>query len=484
MVDQPILFVSAGMLQPKKQDHALARLHNYLNFSLLGLATVVAQTGRPTQVIHGGFHDPAAVWSRLRHESRAIEGSTIFLSIPSVYAIPWARGFCVAVKSDSPGTRIVAGGRSVIEPSHDWIAAQLPAVDQFIGGYGESQIKGLVGHRGASERLHHQSSRAAKTVLPLPLPDHRLMEDYLEYQPSFEVARGCGMDCRFCCDANTPLGPLRHEEDVSRMLGWLAEWYGTSAIHPYLQASTFRPTLPWATALAQRLELDGHHIEWRCQTRVDAIPPAVLEQLAFAGLKVVDLGLESASPTQLLRMRKTTDPIRYLDRADSMLSACRSLGIWAKVNLLLYPGETQETVNQTCEWLDLRSEAIKGVSVNPLTVYGVGPVATDFLGEISELGAWPADPSDTQRFGFSRLNLSRALDYDTSIGVATTMAQTFMRDADYFDLKSFTYFPRHFARADFYRIVDESPGTSWPFRLASTANPKSVVQGEPHPRRP
>ncbi len=35
-----VLFISAGMLTPKKGDHPFARWHLYLNYGLVGLATV------------------------------------------------------------------------------------------------------------------------------------------------------------------------------------------------------------------------------------------------------------------------------------------------------------------------------------------------------------------------------------------------------------------------------------------------------------
>jgi len=40
--------------------------------------------------------------------------------------------------------------------------------------------------------------------------------------------------------------------------------------------------------------------------------PETVAALAQAGLKVIDLGLETASPSQILAMGKSRDPDRYL----------------------------------------------------------------------------------------------------------------------------------------------------------------------------
>jgi hypothetical protein len=42
-----VLLVSAGLLHPKKTDHPAARLHRYLNYGLLTLASILKQNGFP-----------------------------------------------------------------------------------------------------------------------------------------------------------------------------------------------------------------------------------------------------------------------------------------------------------------------------------------------------------------------------------------------------------------------------------------------------
>ena len=50
---QGFLFVSAGMLSPKKGDHMLTRQQRYLNYGALSLATTLDTMGISTLLVHG-----------------------------------------------------------------------------------------------------------------------------------------------------------------------------------------------------------------------------------------------------------------------------------------------------------------------------------------------------------------------------------------------------------------------------------------------
>jgi len=76
-----------------------------------------------------------------------------------------------------------------------------------------------------------------------------------------------------------------------------------------------------------------------------------------AGPESFDIGLESASPRQLLAMRKCRDPAQYLGRASDLLRGAHELGIQNKVNIMLYPGEDDDTVRETIDWLE-RAQAL------------------------------------------------------------------------------------------------------------------------------
>jgi hypothetical protein len=158
-------------------------------------------------------------------------------------------------------------------------------------------------------------------------------------------------------------------------------------------------------------------------------------------------------------MKKTGNPHNYLKRASEVLEACRAFGIWAKVNVLLFAGETDRTLGETIEWLDARRSSIKGVSVGPLMAYGRRMHLEHYLQELSALGASLVDPSAPDRDGYALMNLSPSMDHAAANQHSISISKSFMTARDYYDLKSFTYLPRGYSFEDFQRdaeCIDES----------------------------
>ncbi|MDP1974447.1 MAG: radical SAM protein, partial [Alphaproteobacteria bacterium] len=208
------------------------------------------------------------------------------------------------------------------------------------------------------------------------------------------------------------------------------------------EASLFRPSSEWISDIFKQFTARRITLQWRAESRVDAFSPRQVEQLAKTGLKVLDLGLESASYQQLLRMGKTTSPTTYLRRASELLKACHENGIWTKVNVLLYPGETRATLLETTAWLNQHRQYIKGVSAGPMIMYRYGHASLDFLRQIELHGARVVSESDLDTKGFADIHLSEELSNQDATIAANELARSFMSAKDYFDLKSFNYFTR------------------------------------------
>jgi len=445
------------MLSPKKRDHALARRQLYLNYGALSLATMLDHEGIETILIHGEHHDPEEVVAELFDTGSLPSRLPLMLSIPSFYALPWAQMFCALVRVRAPESRIVVGGRWVVGPDVQWLRQKLPEADLFVPGLGEPVLKSLF---TAEPDLRRLASPTPNFTL-----NHRLVKGYLAYQPSVEASRGCGMGCAFCEERDIRLEKLRSPDLIVASLATVQAQYDGSEIRPYLQASMFVPNVHWGAELTEAIDRAGLRIKWRTESRVDALMPETVGHLARAGLSVLDLGLETASPTQILAMRKSKDPGRYLARASELLKACSAHGVKAKVNVLLYAGETEETLGETRSWLDAHSDAIVGVSVSPVIAYGP-PKTTDLLmEEWTGLGASPVDPSSAAKTGITAVNLSREFDAKAAEAASLELSRHYMNADDYFGLKSFSYYPRTYSRADFDKDVASSDASRLPFRL-------------------
>lgn len=450
----PILFVSAGLKKPKKAGNPFSRIHNYLNYGLLGLATILKRKGYNPIVYHGKFQEPSTFTEYIINHSNFKPYFPLFISIPSVFAIEWTKEFTELFKKVFPNTKIIVGGRWVVEKDGEWIKKQLPLVDLVVYGTAEKRIEKFLYPKQWIEIQNTDISPLLinETRLShLPSHDYSLMPDYMDFQPSIEVSRGCGLGCSFCLEKDTPLEDMKDVDLLFKEIENVQAIFKTKQITPYFEASFFRPSSRWAAKLAQRYTSTGQNFQWRAETRIDSLSEKILVSLAKSGLKILDIGLEAASIQQLKLMNKSVKPEIYLKRASKFLKICKSLGIWTKINILLYAGETADTINETTDWLNEHKECIKGVSVNPLTVYGRDKNTQLYLDELKKLGAEPVE-NNFLSTGYSRMHLSKQISFEKSEEYRIKLCKMFMSHDDYYDLKSFSYWSNSFTREKFDEI--------------------------------
>ncbi|MGR9343479.1 B12-binding domain-containing radical SAM protein [Rhizobium leguminosarum] len=452
-----VTFVSAGMFSPKKRDHVLARQQLYLNYGALSLATKLQLAGHDVALFHGEHRDPEDLFCQIRDSGRFPSIYPLMISIPSFYALPWAQAFCKLAKAADPECRLVVGGRWVVGPDPEWLRGLLPQADVLAPGLSE----------GVIERLLTESPVLKRVAEPAPgfTLNHLLVDGYRRYQPSVEASRGCGMGCAFCEERDIKVEKLGDAATLAASMALVGEQYNGEEIRPYLQSSMFLPTARWASAFAVETARIGLNMAWRTETRVDAITTQTLVSLAEAGLRVIDLGLETASPRQILAMRKADNPDRYLRRASELLETCRDHGVMAKVNVLLYAGETEETLAETTAWLDAHANAIAGVSVGPVIAYGPPKTADLLLDDWRRLGARPVDMTTAASTGITTMHLSTAFPAEAAEVASLQLSRRFMDEDSYFELKSFSYYPRDYRRADFERDVAASDPAKLPFTV-------------------
>lgn len=454
-----VAFVSAGMLAPKKRDHALARRQLYLNYGALSLATKLSLAGHDAILMHGEHQSPVESLEALLVAGQLPSRYPLMLSIPSYYALPWAQEFCKLVKKKDPDCKIVVGGRWVVGPDPDWFRILVPETDQLVPGLAEPIIESL---------LNDFAPNQPRLAVPTPdyTLDHLLIVGQTAYQPSIEASRGCGMGCTFCEERDIPLERLRSPDAIAQSMSLIQQQYGDGEIHPYMQASLFAPNRHWAERLADRTATQGgKSIQWRTETRVDAMKPGTVAALAAAGLKVIDLGLETASPKQILAMNKSKYPDHYLASASELLSACHNNGVMVKVNILLYAGETEQTLAETKAWLDEHATRIRGVSVGPVIAYGPPRTADVLLKRWATQGARPVDNHSAIETGITNIHLSPDFDATSAELISLDLSRRYMNANAYFDLKSFSYYPRGYTREQFDQDIRHSDASMLPFSI-------------------
>lgn len=444
-----LFFIAAGQEHTRKIPNTINQRHLYLNYGLLTLATMLSRRGLDTVQIQGNFDPPSHTFNKCNELGLSHSPLPVFLSIPSFYALSWARKFVELAKRQNPDRKIIVGGRWVVDGHPELLKEQLGRVDLVVDGLGEQQVEMLFDRyiRPYVGSEHHVVVQFGNRRLAQL--DYSLLFERREYQPSIEIARGCGLGCSFCQERDEQLSPLKAPLSIVEELkaAVLTDDYRTMT--PYFEASVFAPGAAWTTELRQTFDSNGVSLRWRTEARVDSITPDRVTSLAAAGLSVLDLGLESASPVQLERMEKTKDPERYLRRASDLLFAAKANGIRVKVNVLLFAGETKDSIEQTTQWLEQHRECITGLSVGPVMVFGWPSKTAGYLEELKSFGAEPVQKPAL--VGIQELHLSKEIDAQAAHEMARTISRRFMNADQYFDLKSFSYLPRTYTYENFVR---------------------------------
>lgn len=438
-----VLFISAGQQRTKKGKSVSNNKNMYLNYGLLSLATVISNAGYHPVVAHGNFTAPDRFIDELAESGLLKTRHPLYISIPSFYALSWVNEFTSLLKSKMSNI-IYVGGRWVIDDQPEALHKELPYVDHIITGLGENKIlKTLTG----MDDINNYDYIAL---------DYSLLKDRHLYQPSIEVSRGCGKKCAFCQEKNEPLTTLKNPSLLIKEYQDLIINDDLRIMTPYFEASMFKPTEKWLEDLINARHETQQLFSWRAESRVDSLTDRLIHMLAQAGMKVIDLGLESASPEQLLSMEKSPKPDSYLERASRLLQLCYQYGIKTKVNVMFYAGENEKTINETTSWLREHQQYIYGLSSGVVSAFGWDNTKRAFIESLQLKGA---SICETESFtGVTNFNLSKELSYQEGIHEAKKLSREFMSIDNFFYLKSFSYYPRDYSLENFKHDINQEQG--------------------------
>jgi len=285
-------------------------------------------------------------WPTLIEEAD-IYGMTLFSA-----SFNSAREISRIIKKRDKKSLVVAGGPHAASLPEETVSCK--EFDSVIVGEGEFEFPKLV-EDFSSKRTIPKIIRA-KPILDLdilPFPARNLV-DLLDYHREVEgkkvtsmvTSRGCPYNCNFCCkDVHGRNIRFRSVENVVREVKEVIGHYGVESFIFYDDIFTLMRERLYK--LCGGLKELG--ITFRCNGRADTNTLEDYIKLKEAGCEEIAFGIESGSQKMLNRINKGTTVKNNFEA----ITLAKQAGLITKAYLVVgFPGESQETVDETKEFMD------------------------------------------------------------------------------------------------------------------------------------
>lgn len=160
-----------------------------------------------------------------------------------------------------------------------------------------------------------------------------------------QTSRGCAFGCQFCPYLVIQGSRMRYRDParVEEELHLLATRHGVRSV--LFRDILFTASKARTLELCQRIERLDLGLDWACETHVDTLSEDLVAAMARAGLKAVNLGIESGSPEVLGQAGKKGFTDEKLTR---VLGWFESRGVRVQAFYMLgLPGDTAATMERT-----------------------------------------------------------------------------------------------------------------------------------------
>lgn len=192
----------------------------------------------------------------------------------------------------------------------------------------------------------------------LPYPDWGIFpESYFSYRPiiqktpffTIQSSRGCPYGCGKYCPYVVAQGNVHRARSVKSVIDeikYLKDKYGVKAL--LFRDIVFTLDMKRAEQIAKEMIRNKFDIEWACETRIDRLTLPLVKLFHKAGLRSMNLGIESASD-EVLRSSSRL-PIKT-EHQEEIVNYCEKNGI--KISAFYIIGmhdDTRKTVLETIRY--------------------------------------------------------------------------------------------------------------------------------------
>lgn len=321
---------------------------------------------------------------RLKQQLSVSRYRIIGISCMSGFAYPSTLKIAKAVKTIDPECFVIVGG-SHVGPLANKVLQDCPYIDCVCLYEGENTLLALLESSLSEKDLEQidgicfrdsvgefHSNTSFPEMLDLnnlkPLR-YEVYPDYHSFVPYVEESRGCFAKCNFCIASYTNGGKIRFKDPLAIVEEFkiAKSLYGKQKPYAML-ASTFGVRPKHTKELLIKMSYLGIH--WNTEFRADTQWKYYCDYIIPSGLNCVNIGVESLSPVQLIRMNKTINPKYYIQNLDELLIwNYRHANLEIKLNFLISIGETFETLRETVGWLISRVDKIASIFFSPLLLF-------------------------------------------------------------------------------------------------------------------
>jgi len=381
---QPIVLINAPVTKVSPHSKLAIPL------GLAYIASALMQAGRRVKVIDFNISG-----LNLRRVDNIVNGRPAIVGISAhTETYPNALKIAKRIKELDSSIPIIIGGphASILpievleEAAIDYVAigegeaTMAELADYLIGGKGQlKDIKGI-GYKDEQGQIHINQRRELLNPDEIPFPARDLFPlDFYQEKWNISTARGgCPYKCPFCSAAYIWEGNRRPRspENIIEEIKMVYEERGATYI--FFSEDIFTVNKKWVYKLLELINQLDYKIEWGCATRVDCVNEQLIMDMANAGCRAIQFGVESGSQRILDAVKGITK-----EQVLKVIKACKKADIDVASSFMIpFPEDTKETVRETKEFIKELYDAGSKIYMSYTSPYP----GTKFYLEKEELG--------------------------------------------------------------------------------------------------
>lgn len=159
-------------------------------------------------------------------------------------------------------------------------------------------------------------------------------------------SRGCPYTCNYCQYIFNYKWRQRSAENVLDEIGYLIDRFGMRSM--LFRDPIFTLDQERARGIAEGILKRGFDIKWACETRLDRVDKELLTLMRSAGLRVMNVGVESYSEDVIRKASRKPIDMKY---QEEMINYCDELGIRITAFYMFgMPDDTRESLSETIRY--------------------------------------------------------------------------------------------------------------------------------------